>query len=186
MRSFYFRRRGEGGGAWWDWPSSLTGYTQVVQGNNEASGNFIQLQLAYIVRREVMFAQVSDCSTLGGGYLPWLGGYLPWWGYLPWPGGTYLGRGVPTLAGGTYLGWSVPTLARGYPTWAGMGYPQPEDLLHSGRYASCIHAGGLSCFICLYENFMAVRWRLSCSIPVFHDKQICKIWQKLNLILWKY
>ena len=24
--------------------------------------------------------------------------------------------------------------------------PPPPDLLHGGRYASCVHAGGLSCF----------------------------------------
>ena len=95
-------------------------------------------------------------GTLPGpaGGVPWLGGYLA--RGVPWPGG-YPGRGG-TLAGG-YPGRGVPwpggTLARGYPGREG-GYPGQEGgtqlgqhreyLLHSGQYASCVHAGGLSCY----------------------------------------
>ena len=46
-------------------------------------------------------------------------------GGVPWPGG---GGGVPWPGGG---GGGVPG--------------QKECLLCSGRYASCVHAGGLSC-----------------------------------------
>ena len=83
-----------------------------------------------------------------GGGVPWPGGYYV--GGVPWPGGT-LARGVPWLGG---------TLAGGYPAqggYPGRGVPWPgggtqlgqhrEYLLHGGRYASCVHAGGLSCFI---------------------------------------
>ena len=73
-------------------------------------------------------ATLAGGGTLAGG-VPWPGGY-PDGGYpgqggtlargVPWPGG-YPGRG------GTQLGQH-----RGY-------------LLHGGRYASCVHAGGLSC-----------------------------------------
>ena len=107
----------------------------------------------------------------GGGYptrsswwgVPWLGGY-PGQG-VPWPGGTLARQGVPwpggvpcqVQLGGTLVGG---TLARGVP-WPG-GYPgrggtlarggtqlgqHREYLLHGGRYASCVHAGGLSCFL---------------------------------------
>ena len=66
-------------------------------------------------------------------------------GYLPW-----MGEGVPTLDGG------VPTLdGEGVPTLDGEGVPTLEGglltlyRLCSGLYASCIHAGGLSCCICV-------------------------------------
>ena len=92
-----------------------------------------------------------------GGTLPGPAGGYPGWG------GT-LARGVPwsggTLAGG-YPGWGG-TLAGGYPGQVPPpsqvrmgGYPdrggtqvgqQKEYSLHGGRYASCVHAGGLFCF----------------------------------------
>ena len=64
---------------------------------------------------------------LGGGY-PVQGGTLPEGGY-PGRGGTLLGGTFPggTLPGGTQLG------------------QHREYLLHGRRYASCVHAGGLSC-----------------------------------------
>ena len=80
-------------------------------------------------------------GTLPGGYLA-EGGYPSPGGYpaggVPWPGG------VP-CRGGT---------CRGYPGWGGVPWggtqlgQHREYLLHGGRYASCVHAGGLSC--CLY------------------------------------
>ena len=81
-----------------------------------------------------------------------LGGYSAWGGYP--------GRVPPQ----TRSGWGVP--CQGYPTWVPprqgippAGYPpglvrmgggtqlgqQKEYSLHGGRYASCVHAGGLSC-----------------------------------------
>ena len=89
---------------------------------------------------------------LGG--IPWPGGY-PGWG-VPWPGGTLAG-GVPWPGG--YPGWGG-TLAGGVPwpggTLAGGGTQlgqHREYLLHSGRYASCVHAGGLSC-IHIFHNLI--------------------------------
>ena len=55
-------------------------------------------------------------------------------GTLPGP------AGGDTLAGGGYP-------ARGRGTQVGQ---QKEYSLHGGRYASCVHAGGLSC---IYRNF---------------------------------
>ena len=94
-------------------------------------------------------------SWPGGGTLILAGG-IP----QSWPGG-----GTPVLAGGEYPspGWGgggTPVLAGG-----GGGYPSPGrgvseiffsnflfpkffpgiGLLRGGRYASCVHAGGLSC-----------------------------------------
>ena len=90
-------------------------------------------------------------GTLEG--VPWLGGTLvggdPGWGGtlegVPWLGGTlvggYPGRGYP----GGYPGRGG-TLAGGYPGWGGTQLGQHREyLLHGGRYASCVHAGGLSC-----------------------------------------
>ena len=77
------------------------------------------------------------------------GGTLPGpAGGVPWPGGTlaggYPGRGG-TLAGGEYSVRGVPWLG-GYPGRGGTQLGQHREyLLHGGRYASCVHAGGLSC-----------------------------------------
>ena len=108
----------------------------------------------------------------GGGYLPWMGG-----GGVPTLAGGQgvptLDRGVPILAGG----WGLPTLdGGGYIPWlvdrgvpqgrypparsgqggtqgryppSKVGTPLLEDLLHGGRYTSCVHAGGHSCWKCL-------------------------------------
>ena len=75
----------------------------------------------------------------GGGGVPWLGGVhcqvQP--GRVPWPGG-YPGQGV-ACRGVPWWGSTLP----GEGTQLGQ---HREYLLHGGRYASCVHAGGLSCF----------------------------------------
>ena len=107
-------------------------------------------------------ARSSQGGYPGRGGYPGQGGYpaagVPWSGTppqpgqdggVPWPGG-YPARGVPwsgtpparsgwggTLAGGGTL---LPCWGRG--TQVGQ---QKEYSLHGGRYASCVHAGGLSC-----------------------------------------
>ena len=97
--------------------------------------------------------------TLAGGYLPWqgiptlVGGtYLGRGWYLPWQGVPTLAGGVPTLAGGTYLARGGTYLPRqgGYP----LLQQHSVCLLRGGRYASCVHAGGLSC----YSIFQKSRW----------------------------
>ena len=90
---------------------------------------------AYVVRPEVMF---SLCPPFRGGGVPGLrsGGGTPSQVWL---------RGVPSLRFG-----GVPHLrSGGYPI-SGPGYPPQTDhhsklLLRGGQYASCVHAGGLSC-----------------------------------------
>ena len=104
------------------------------------------------------FPECHGAAT-GGGYP----GGVPWQGQYP---GGYPARGYPVggiLLGGNLLGGTLP----GVPSWGGtlpggiqVRYlPWPgqdgggtqlgqhrEYLLHGGRYASCVHAGGLSCF----------------------------------------
>ena len=81
---------------------------------------------------------------------------VPTWGYpFPGPGGTP----SQVQAGGTPFpgpvrGLGVPPPGKGVSPCAGqipgLGYTLPEQhsvyLLRGGRYASCVHAGGLSCF----------------------------------------
>ena len=73
---------------------------------------------------------------------------VPCWGYPA--------QGVPcwgsTLPGGTQVGYHPSQVRTGeYPPQARSGWggtqleQQKEYSLHSGRYASCVHAGGLSC-----------------------------------------
>ena len=78
----------------------------------------------------------SQGGTLPGGTL--LGGTLP--GGVPCQGG-YPAGGVPC---GGYPAGGVP--CGGYPVRGGTQLGQHREyLLHGGRYASCVHAGGLSC-----------------------------------------
>ena len=93
-------------------------------------------------------------------YPPGGGGWYP--GQVPPPGGTQVQypppRGVPRSGtppgGGGYPGQVTPPGGGGgtrvrYPPPPRGGYPvgqQKEYSLHGGRYASCVHAGGLSCF----------------------------------------
>ena len=116
---------------------------------------------AYIVRWEVMFSQVSVCSGGGG-----------------------VSRRDPDEGGGGTLarsrwGWVYPGQGWGTPPPPGMGNPPPhqgwvippppriglqmmEYLIRCGRYASCVHAGGLSC--CLFH------YRYGCLAVWTHHK----------------
>ena len=97
---------------------------------------------------KVLFSQVSVCLHFVGG--AWLWGTYPSWG-----GGTYLGQGSypPPIQGRN------PLLSR-----AGTSPPHPpphspetdqhtEYLLHGKRYASCVHARGLSCLWPIFYSF---------------------------------
>ena len=107
-------------------------------------------------------------TLAGGGTLPrgvpCLGGY-PGQG-VPWPGGTLVGG---TLAGG-YPGQVLPLARSGWGGTLAGGVPWPggtlarggtqlgqhrEYLLHGGRYASCVHAGGLFCYL-LFSDLITV------------------------------
>ena len=105
---------------------------------------------AYEVRGQELFSQVFvhiSGGRGGGGYLipgpgrgtlsqGWMGGYP-----IPGPDG-----GVPWGQDGVFLAhpgldWVPPPLAR--------RQQHSEHLLHGGWYASCVHAGGLSCYFCI-------------------------------------
>ena len=66
--------------------------------------------------------------------------------------GGYSAGGVPGRGeGGTLLGRGVP--CRGVPCRGGTLLGQQKEYsLHGGRYASCVHAGGLSCFMYFYHR----------------------------------
>ena len=84
----------------------------------------------YVVRREgnVLTRVCPSVCPQGGGYpYPIQLCNITQNAMGPWPGGV-------TLAG------------EGYPGWGGTQLGQHREyLLHGGRYASCVHAGGLSC-----------------------------------------
>ena len=74
--------------------------------------------------------------------------------YPPRPGMGYppdLGQGTPTPQGPEMvypwdLGWVPPQ------TWDGVPPQHSEHLLRGGQYASCVHAGGLSCHVHLFTQ----------------------------------
>ena len=120
-----------------------------------------------------------------GGTLTLPGGYPdpPWWGtWLGTPqGGTWTPPGgVPDRVppGG------VPGLPRGGGTWPGtppgggtqVGQ-QKEYSLHGGRYASCVHAGGLSCF---KTNFCFVTLQERHNYAARHRRQ----WSSIPILIW--
>ena len=111
-----------------------------------------------------------ECHGAAGGGVPCQvqpeGGY-PGWG-VPWPEGGYPGwRGVPWPGGVPWLG-GVPWPG-GYPGQGGTQLGQHREyLLHGGRYASCIHAGGLSCYLYEYQ----INWFQLTVVKVFRNELI--------------
>ena len=97
----------------------------------------------------------GPCQVQPGGGVPW---GVPWQGV---PGGTpaggtrggYPGGGYPAGAGGTQLG------------------QHREYLLHGRRYASCVHAGGLSCLFLFLAIFNARFYCFYC----FGDGGPCEV-----------
>ena len=79
------------------------------------------------------------------------GGVPSWGGTLP--GGTLPGGGYPAGVGTLPRGG---TLLGGYPAGGTQLGQHREYLLHGGRYASCVHAGGLSCLV---KNFPKTIWK---------------------------
>ena len=89
-------------------------------------------------------ARSSWGGTLPGGQYPAWG--VPCWGgtlvrYPPWPGQE---GGGATLPGGTLVRYPPSQDRMGGGTQVGQ---QKEYSIHGGRYASCVHAGGLSCLM---------------------------------------
>ena len=122
-----------------NWASQLPGNitTYLIQVEFVLSS----LPLAYVVRRVVMFSEVSVCSTLGGRVLPhlypiilplvpcplWGGGYpSPRWGVPQFQAG-----GIPVPHGGIPVPgrrypshmWGYPSLRWGLPQSKVVGYP---------------------------------------------------------------
>ena len=56
---------------------------------------------------------------------------------------------------------------------------QNEYSLHSGRYASCVHAGGLSCFLFCFVFFCFLA---SCFLTLFQT--ICLLLSSLHIYLF--
>ena len=96
---------------------------------------------------------LAEGGTLAGAY-PGGGGRVPWQG-VPWWGGT--------LAGG-YPGQVPPQqgtpLARSGGGDTQLGQHR-EYLLHGGRYASCVHTGGLSYFALIFTQPKRLRRLMS-------------------------
>ena len=95
------------------------------------------------------------------GYPPAGMGYPPsqvWWGGT-WGGVTPSRDGVPLQPGLMGTRGGVPPSRDGVPSW--QGYPphtgqQMEYLTRRGRYASCVHAGGLSCSLFNFVVFFII------------------------------
>ena len=98
----------------------------------------------------------------------------PHWGGVPWPGsdGRYPSQvqmgGIPARSKWVNpgQGWGTPHPEVGYPpgqgwvppTRDGISPPPQEYLIRDGWYASCVHAGGLSCFL---KRFTENLWQVS-------------------------
>ena len=83
--------------------------------------------------------------------------------------------------GGTLSG-GVPCLG-GVPCPGGSQLGQHREyLLHSGRYASCVHAGGLSCYIYLRKLLLASIFRQTTSNTCFATYQIQFV--EVNIFVW--
>ena len=88
--------------------------------------------------------------------VPAQGTPLPGMGAPAWGTPPHLAGGTPCLGYPPLLpGRGAPAQGTPPPTWQGVpaqGTPPPQQeqhsvyLLRGGRYASCVHAGGLSCF----------------------------------------
>ena len=145
---------------------SLVGSYHLNQNHNIQDKTETQLLLppAYVVRREGYSFTLLVCSQ--GGAVPISHNALQHFPECHGAGGVPISHNAlqhfqechgavgggtlpgPAMGGGTLAGGVVPWLGGGgYPARGGgtqVGQ-QKEYSLHGGRYASCVHAGGLSC-----------------------------------------
>ena len=84
---------------------------------------------------------------------------------VPWPGGGYPAREVHPPGG--YPAGGVPWPG-GVPCRGGTQLGQHREyLLHGGRYASCVHAGGLSClYIQLFGPVFDMYGNVCCTMTM--------------------
>ena len=102
-------------------------------------------------------------------------GYPPSAGYPP-PQARMGGTQVRYLPLGGYPpgpGWGVGTQV-GYPPGSGRGgtqVGQPEYSLQGGHYASCVHAGGLSCYK-MKLNVPQQAWSVKVVLMLFSSEHV--------------
>ena len=120
---------GGGGGGVYPYPIMLCNITQNAMG--QTSGGIPISHNALQHYPGFHGADNWEGTLPGPAGVGWGGGTLPGCGGGTLPGG-YPAQGVPSPGGGTQLG------------------QQKEYSLHGGRYASCVHAGGLSCCYLLH------------------------------------
>ena len=121
-----------------------TGGGGVPQSGLDGWGGGGVVRSGWLDGGQVLIGGGTPAQVWMGGYLPpWLDGVPPphhheWMGYppLPWVDGV-----------------TPPPWVDGVPP-----FPPPhhsEHWLRGGRYASCVHAGGLSCFHMIFQSRLA-------------------------------
>ena len=164
---------GGGGGGGYPYPIMLCNISQNALGQPPGGGGYPYPIMLCNISQNVMGQPLGGVGyparSSQGGY-PGRGGTLPG----PAGGGYLVGEGVPWWGGtlGVPRSGTPPARSAGGVPWQGVpwwgstqvryppgqvsqgGYPaggvprsgqHSEYLLHGGRYASCVHAGGLSC-----------------------------------------
>ena len=94
--------------------------------------------------------------------------------------------GVPHPRSGQGIPWGTPPMSRwGASSGWGEGYPQPEQhnmyLLRGGRYASWVHAGGLSC---VKEIWRSEELRHQDMVKLTYDAQNSPVRDSLTQTSW--
>ena len=119
---------------------------------------------AYVVRQEGNSFTLFVSPHLGGGY--------------PYP---IMLCNISQNAMGQPLGGGVPCQVQPggvppHPARLGQGGTQlgqhREYLLHGGRYASCVHAGGLSCLLMARDIHYGHRVKQLSCLPFMHDTSL--------------
>ena len=110
---------------------------------------------AYVVRREGNSFTLLVCPHLGGGSVQPGGGVSPAGGVRS-VGGDEVSQpagGVRSVSSGR--GGSGQSAGGGGGGSAKIGQQNEYSLLHGGRYASCVHAEGLSCYSIITLGFFS-------------------------------
>ena len=143
--------------------------TNVVFIEKRSPESFLVWHLVYKSNLWYVLFQSYLPQTRALAGVPWPGPAgggtpIPGWRGIP-PSSLGQGQGTPSSLGApppSKAGWGYPPSRDGVPPCQEMGIPPPpsgpaigyppplgqqkEYLICRGRYASCLHAGGLSCF----------------------------------------